>query len=370
MSISYNGGEFVIGRGNLNYQAVLDDFPNAKQVRILTYNISKKNYRNELINALMKIPEFADVKIISNIPSHMQNYYNSPAGNKMKEKYRETFTAYLDRLNPENFPSNPYVGFNFSNHAKIIGTENIVYIGSANYSDESKDNIESGTIIRDKNFIQTLYTEVFPALIDESTPYFDDDFNILRLFVISMEQKFTAWLNKFDNELISVHPNRSIRRLREIFRFNEDDFYELAADIDELSNFLTLLEDTYSEEDDEYNKFIEEIEGQMSSIPLTWMENFLMTDTEFYDFIVYDIEEKTYKYLQNYPDAYDENLDTYIYKSMEKAQDEYEDMRYSIENDVLSLRDAIADIINILENTHKESLNFSDKWIAEKLDNT
>ena len=37
--------------------------------------------------------------------------------------------------------------FNFSNHAKIVGTENIVYIGSANFSNESKNNIESGIII-------------------------------------------------------------------------------------------------------------------------------------------------------------------------------------------------------------------------------
>lgn len=38
-------------------------------------------------------------------------------------------------------------------YAKIVGTENIVYIGSANFSNESKNNIESGLIIEDKEFI-------------------------------------------------------------------------------------------------------------------------------------------------------------------------------------------------------------------------
>ena len=95
MPIPFNNREFVLGRGSLNYQVVLDDFPKAKQVRVLTYNISKKNYRNELINALKGIPEDADVKIISNIPSRMQNYYNSPAGNRMRENYRESFTIIL-----------------------------------------------------------------------------------------------------------------------------------------------------------------------------------------------------------------------------------------------------------------------------------
>lgn len=52
--VSITGGEIVLGRESMNYQRVLDDFVNAKKVRILTYNISKNQYRNELINALKK----------------------------------------------------------------------------------------------------------------------------------------------------------------------------------------------------------------------------------------------------------------------------------------------------------------------------
>ncbi len=55
---------------------------------------------------------------------------------------------------------------------------------------------------------------------------------------------------------------------------------------------------------------------------------------------------------------------------MDKTRDEYEDRRFSIESEFLSLRDAFEEIINILADTHKKSLVFSDKWIAEKLDNT
>ena len=82
------------------------------------------------------------------------------------------------------------MSFNFANHAKIIGTENILYIGSANYSDESSDNIESGTIITDKVAINRIYEEFFPVIIEESTPYFEDEFNVFRLFVLSMKTKF------------------------------------------------------------------------------------------------------------------------------------------------------------------------------------
>ena len=143
-----------------------------------------------MINALKSIKEDADVKIVSNIPSRMPTYFSTPAGDSMRRSYRNNFTAYLERLNPENFQSNPEVSFNFANHAKIIGTENILYIGSANYSDESSDNIESGTIITDKVAINRIYEEFFPVIIEESTPYFEDEFNVFRLFVLSMKTKF------------------------------------------------------------------------------------------------------------------------------------------------------------------------------------
>lgn len=48
-SVSVPNAEVVIGRGSMNYQRVIDDFPQAKKVRILTYNISKNRYNNELI---------------------------------------------------------------------------------------------------------------------------------------------------------------------------------------------------------------------------------------------------------------------------------------------------------------------------------
>lgn len=370
MDISFKGGEFVCGKDSLNYQAVLDDFESAKQIRILTYNISKKNYSNILIDRLKKVPEAADVQIITNIPSRYQSYFNSYAGDKARAVYKQNFTAYLDKLNPENFQSNPYVGFNFANHAKIIGTDNIVYIGSANYSDESKDNIESGTLIRDKEFIQRLYDEVFPVIVDASTPYFEDDFNIFRLFVISMENKFAAWLCKFDEGVIWENPNTKIRGIADTLLFDSEDLYELEMDLDELSGLKNAIDDTYTEEDDEYNELIDETEKRIDNIRLDWMSEFVMIDSELYNVIVYDVEEKTAEYLQEYPDAYDENLDFYAEKAMCDASEEYEDMKFQIENDVVLFRDEIEKIVKVLSDTHDKIKFFSKKWIEAKIDNT
>lgn len=41
MSVHISDGEVILGRESMNYQIVLDDFPKAKQIRILTYNISR-----------------------------------------------------------------------------------------------------------------------------------------------------------------------------------------------------------------------------------------------------------------------------------------------------------------------------------------
>ncbi len=370
MSISFNNGEFVLGSGELNYQAVLDDFPNAKQVRIMTYNISAKNYRNDLINELKTLDETVDVMIITNIPSRMQNYYNTPAGDAYRKKYRSSYEIYLEKLNPENYPSNPFVAFNFSNHAKIIGTENIIYIGSANYSDESRNNIESGTIIRDKEFIQKIYNEVFPKIIEESTPYFEDTFNVFRLFIMSIINKLTAWLLKFDQELIFTNNKSNVRCFSCYFTFDISDLRELSYDIEETKRIYTLLENTYSNEDDEYNELIAKLENKISYEDLEWMSEFLMDDSNFYNYIIYDTEEKSAEYLQDYPEAYDENLDFYVELSMEKANEEWENLKESVEEDFLYFRDLLEKIVETLNETRAQTMPFSAKWLIDKIDNT
>ena len=370
MAIPFSEGEFVCSKDSLNYQAVLDDFKNAKQIRVLTYNISKKNYSNVLIDALKSVPETADVQIITNIPSRYKNYYNSYAGNKARETYQQTLRSYLDILNPENFQSIPYVGFIFSNHAKIIGTDNIVYIGSANYSDESKDNIESGTLVRDKLFIQKLYSEVFPEIMNESTPYFEDDFNVLRLFIVSMENKFWTWSCKFQEGLICKNPDTQIRSIANTILFDGEDVEELAGDLDELIRLRALIENTYTETEDEYNDLVDEIQARLDDISLAWMSDFVGTDSDFYNVITYDEEGKTYEYLQEYPDAYDENLDYYMEKAMSTAHDEYEDMKSEIEDDLISFYDELNKIVELLIDSHEKIMCFSNMWINAKIDNT
>lgn len=54
-------------------------------------------------------------------------------------------------------------------------TDNIAYVGSSNFSEESADNFESGFISRDVDFIEFPQEEVFPWIIDSSSEYKTDE---------------------------------------------------------------------------------------------------------------------------------------------------------------------------------------------------
>ena len=86
--------------------------------------------------------------------------------------------------------------------------------------------------------------------------------------------------------------------------------------------------------------------------------------------MVFDEEEKAIEYIQDDPDAYDENLDACAECAMERAHEEYETMLFEIEPKIFALRNDIAKLIDKLDDAHKRTLLFSDKWIADKVDNT
>lgn len=180
MELSFSGGTFVTLDGDINYREVLDDFQQAKIIRIITYNISKNQKNDALLDALKDTE--AEIRLITNVPSRMDTYYNSSAGNNMRSAARKNIEIYISKLDPNNFTTNFLPYFNVKNHAKLIGTENVVYIGSANYSNESANNIEAGILIKDKEFIKNLYKGFFDKVQEDSLSYFDESFSAFRLF--------------------------------------------------------------------------------------------------------------------------------------------------------------------------------------------
>lgn len=167
--------KFIYSKNELGYQEVFDHFNSATEITIITYNISEK--KDALVNALSSAGAHCKINVITNIPSRWETYY----GNSFRDKARQKINLYLSKLNPENLGIKPSVFFDFSNHGKIIMTEAIVYVGSANYSEESANNTEFGFVSKDKEFIEFIKAEVLSEIQSSAIPYYEYDYTALLL---------------------------------------------------------------------------------------------------------------------------------------------------------------------------------------------
>ena len=167
--------KFVFTKDELGYQEVLDDMCVAEEITIVTYNISEQ--KEALVNGLRRAGQHCKINIITNIPARWKTYY----GDAFREKARNKINLYLFKLNPEKLGIKPKVFFDFSNHGKIIMTNNVAYVGSANYSEESAKNTECGFISRDKDFIAFIQSKILPEIESAAIPYYEYDFTSLLL---------------------------------------------------------------------------------------------------------------------------------------------------------------------------------------------
>lgn len=97
--------KFVYSKNELGYREVLDDFENASEITIITYNISEKELA--LVSALREAGERCKINIITNIPSRWEIYY----GNTFRDKAKQKINLYLSKLNPNCLGINSKVFF-------------------------------------------------------------------------------------------------------------------------------------------------------------------------------------------------------------------------------------------------------------------
>lgn len=318
MELSFQGGRFVSSSDELNYKEVLDDFSNAKIIRIITYNISKNQNYDVLLDALKNTN--ADIQLITNAPSRMEKYYDSEADLRMKSAAKNNISVYISKLNPENFHGQFIPFFNIQNHAKIIGTENIVYIGSANFSNESAYNIETGVLIEDKNFIQNLYKQFFDEVKNESLSYFDEIFSTFRLFVLSLYEKFRHHYNKIITGLYTDYERTELTVADNIF-IDINDLDTLCFDLDELRFVCANADETYDDENENYNNALEQLNESFNQLRIEWLQEIISEDGTLYRLVAFD-SEKIANYIIQTEYAFEadeENLNACVNKAMDRV---------------------------------------------------
>lgn len=173
-SISFNDGYAVFDKGEYTYQCVLNDFHNSEFIGIMTYNISPKKDSILLKKLRSACLNGANAVIITNIPKRFPNYY-AP---KYALVAKDMIDLYKRQLNPHDYGMRLSPYFADHHHAKIVMTDNIVYWGSSNYSDESAENFECGTISTDRDLIHYLKHTLFPDIQSKSISYYKYNFAV------------------------------------------------------------------------------------------------------------------------------------------------------------------------------------------------
>ena len=94
-STRIENAKFVMSKDELTYAEVIEDFKNASEIHILTYNISRD--KSNLLEELKKCDEDTEICIVSNIPGRWEKYF----GEWYKSKARKNISLYKSRLSPE-----------------------------------------------------------------------------------------------------------------------------------------------------------------------------------------------------------------------------------------------------------------------------
>lgn len=162
--IPISNGTLVLTEGEAAYQQVLDEFPTAETITVVTFNISPKN--SALLDSLSSAR--CKATLICNIPKRFPKYfgYTQKAVQARKEQARLQIEAYLAAMDPTHFDTVVESFFCFRNHAKVVMTERIAFVGSANFSEESQSNWECGFLTSDPAAIAQLFAAVEQIKLD------------------------------------------------------------------------------------------------------------------------------------------------------------------------------------------------------------
>lgn len=361
--------KFVFSKNELGYQEVIDEMPSAKEITIITYNISDK--QDYLINCLKNTSDDCEINIITNIPTRWEYYY----ADSYRERARQKINFYMSKLDPQKFGNNVEVLFNFSNHGKIIMTDKIVYIGSENFSEESERNTEFGIISKDVNFIGYLKNVIFEDVKSDSATYYEYNYTSLLFEATMIISAIFNAKNCLYEEIYFLHDDidgewyyyndteatlspRTLDNVKNIIETS----CKIASDIyDAIDNVTDSDEDITSQANDMYER-LNDISNKIEE---------LITSDNIYDLSIFTTENFIDSQLQTEyaMEAYEENLDHCIELASNTALGELSDLAQSAREDL----DQLLTNIDEFKSLYSEFIEFFKKYhkkINPIIDNT
>lgn len=365
-----DNSKFVYTKNELAYQDVIDEMQTASKIVIVTYNISRNH--QYLLNCLKKTSNECEIVIVSNMPQRWESYRDE----EQRKNAQKQIRLYLNRLKPEEIGARVGVFFDFHNHGKIIMTDKVVYIGSANYSESSSDNAEFGIISRDTNFISFLLEKLIPDITEKAEPYYEYDFFPLLLESKMAVSAFYKLINEFHDQAYRLHDD--IDGKWYIYNSYEDvysqetfrDIIRLLRSMHAISTDIYNALTTITKDDEDVTSNAADISDNIWSIARD-IEN-LLTSSELWALTSYDINESANSMLQNEyaSEAYEEKLEHYVKKALEKATGEFFDIAESAEETIKSIFKNLKEFKNEYIKIHSLLRNYNLRSINPKIDNT
>lgn len=150
-SILLNGVDIELTYKEYGFQEVRETFPTAEYVYISTFSLPMKK-DSPILLALRDVPPNAKIVIVCGIPRGVNSL-----------RYAEFLDSVHLRPDDANARENFKVYFLKQNHSKIIATNQVAYIGSANFSQDTKNHFEAGVIVRNgqaNDFIHMAFTKL------------------------------------------------------------------------------------------------------------------------------------------------------------------------------------------------------------------
>lgn len=311
--------KFIYSKDELGYQEVLDEMKNASEITVITYNISER--QTFLMNCIKAAPTSCSITIVTNIPNRWETYYRD----NYREMAKKKIDVYLTKLSPESLGEKASVFFNFGNHGKIIMTDTVAYVGSANYSEESQNNSEFGFICRDNQFVAFLKSEVLPEIESASVPYYEYNYTGLMLEANMVVSAVFNLYNELHEETYALHDDIDGEWFYYIEHEDALDTKTLEAINEVLNSANTIASDIYDavdgitgSDDDELNKINELYENLLD---LAKTAESSSTSDEIYELAHFGYNNHIEHLLQtDYAmEAYEDNLENCIDRASGEA---------------------------------------------------
>lgn len=357
---------FSIGKDSFNFQRLLDKFNDAKNITIVTLDInSYLNRYNKLLKNLHQL-QGKNITIISNIPKRLSDTKRKSYNRKHydEDKEHKEIIRYFSALDPTRFNSPTRVYFNFDNHAKIIIADEHIYIGSANFTEFSRNNFEGGVIIHDKNIAIQIEKSLCDEIIsDDSTiRYAGNEKEPLS----TIADNLSKLLDKFYGAIYVEDVNGN-----QICKFFSNQF---CTELDDLKDVIIQFETFISESDDTLiDKYDLNTPFSEVSKAFTNLRN-IINSSAYNDFSTFNDDEYAYNYFsKNYPMYSEpEELDILDNYSHDQAtlhrQDLLNKYWHDLQNSIISLQKTIDHIILKVANIAEMEAAIDDTCSASNTD--